>query len=86
MVPHHGCHGCKMFIFVKPMQFGCKLWGICGPDEYNYKLIFTQAKCETRSEPLGSLVVDTMVNVVIENSVASMDTFYFDSFFTSYNF
>ena len=48
------------------------------------KLTLYTDKCETRTEPLGSSVANTMVNVVIENSVASKHTFYLDNFLTSY--
>ena len=74
-----------MFICGKPIRFGYKLWGLCGPDGYPYKLNIYTGKCETHTEALGSSVVNAKVNVVIENSVASKHRFYFDNFFTSYD-
>ena len=74
-----------MFICGKPMPFSYKLWGFCAPDGYPYKLNIYTGKCEARTEPLGSLVVNAMVNVAIENSVASRHTLYFDKFFSSYD-
>ena len=85
IVPYSGQHICEMFICRKPIWFGYKLWGLCGPDEYRYKLNIYTGKCETCTEPLGSLVVNVMVNVAIENSVASKHTFYFDNFFSFYD-
>ena len=38
MVPYYGRHRCKMFVRGKPIRFGYKLWGVCGPDKYPYKL------------------------------------------------
>ena len=85
MVPYYGRHSCKMFIRGKPIRFGYNLWGLCRPDGYHYKLNISTGKCETRIEPLGSSVVNAMVNVVIETSVASQHRLYFDNFFFSYD-
>ena len=85
MVPYYGRHSCKIFIRGKPIRFGYKLWGLCGPDGYPYKLNIYTGKFETRTELLGTSVVNATVNVVIENSVASKHIFYFDNFFTSYD-
>ena len=37
MVPYDWPDSCRMFIPGKPIPFGYKLWGLCGPDGYPYK-------------------------------------------------
>ena len=75
MVSYYGWHSCKMFIHGKPIWFGYKLCGLCGHDGYPYKLNIYTGKCETHTEILGSFVVNTMVNFVIENFLASTPHF-----------
>lgn len=85
MVPYDGRHSCRIFFPGKPIPFGYKLWGLCGPDGYPYKFNIYTGKCETRTEHFGSSVVNTMVNVVIEKSVALKHTFYGNVYFCKWN-
>ena len=85
MVPNYGRYSCKIIIPGKSIRFGYKFWSLCESDGYPHNLNIYKGKFETRTELLGSSVVNAMVNVVIENSVASKDTSYFDNLFTSYD-
>ena len=38
MVPYFGRHRSKMFIRGKPVRFGYKIWCMCRPDGYPYRL------------------------------------------------
>ena len=85
MVPYFGRHSAKMFIRGKPIRFGYKLWSLCGSDGYPYHLQVYKGKEATSSnEPLGTRVVNHMVEVVRENSDVAKHHFFFDNFFTSY--
>ena len=85
MVPYYGKHGAKMFIRGKPIRFGYKIWALCGSNGYPYHLQIYQGKEAGRpSQPLGSRVINDLVDVVLENSSPSFHRFYFDNFFSSY--
>ena len=86
MVPYFGRHSAKMFIRGKPIRFGYKLWSLCGSDGYPYHLQVYKGKAATSSnEPLGTRVVNHMVEVVRENSYVAKHHFFFDNVFTSHN-
>ena len=81
MVPYYGKHGAKMFIRGKPIRFGYKIWALCGSNGYPYHLQIYQGKEAGRpSQPLGSRVINDLVDVVLENSSPSFHRFYFDNF------
>ena len=85
IVPYFGRHSAKMFIRGKPIRFGYKLWSLCGSDGYPYHLQVYKGKEATSSnEPLGTRVVNHIVEVVRENSDAAKHHFFFDNFFTSH--
>ena len=86
MVPYFGRHSMKMFIKGKPIRFGYKLWSLCGSDGYPYHLKIYQGREVTQnSEPLGTRVVNHMINVVDNNSRKEYHHLFIDNFFTSYN-
>lgn len=85
MVPYFGRSSLKMFIRGKPIRFGFKLWSLCAVNGYPYHLqIYTGRDTSTSSEPLGTRVVKSMVDVVSTYSDIESHSFYFDNFFTSY--
>lgn len=85
MVPYYGRHSIKMFIRGKPIRFGYKLWCLCGPDGFPYHLqIYTGKHEQDANQPLGSRVVNHMVNVIEENSATRHHQLFFDNFFTSH--
>ena len=86
MVPYFGKHRAKMYIKGKPIRFGYKIWCLCGNDGFPYHLQIYTGKGEERpTQPLGSRVVNTMVDVVEENSGVTRHKLFFDNFFTSYS-
>ena len=66
----------------KPIRFEYKLRSLCGSDGYPYHLQVLEAT--SSNEPLGTRVVNHMVEVVRENSDAAKHHFFFDNFFTSH--
>ena len=79
MVPYFGRHSAKMFIRGKPIRFGYKLWSLCGSDGYPSHLQVYKGKEATSSkEPLGTRVVNHMVEVVRENSDVAKHHFFFE--------
>ena len=86
MVPYFGKHSAKMYFKGKPIRFGYNIWCICGNDGFPYHLQIYTGKGEERpTQPLGSRVVITMVDVVGENSDVTCHKLFFDNFFTSYS-
>ena len=85
MVPYYGRHSAKMYIKGKPIRLGYKIWCICGNDGFPYHMKIYQGK-ENNSEnlPLGTRVVNSMIDVIISNSDITCHQLYFDNFFTSY--
>ena len=85
MVPYFGRNSLKMFIRGKPIRFGYKFWALCGSDGYLYSVkIYTGRETVTEKQPLGTRVVNSMVDIVEEHSDLSAHSLYFDNFFTSY--
>lgn len=80
MVPYYRRHLIKMFIKGKPIRFGYKLWVLCG----YYLKICTGREISAATEPLGTRVINCMVQIALDNSTASAHDFFFDNFFTSY--
>ena len=71
MVPYYGRHSVKMYIKGKPIRFGFKIWSLCGSNGYPYHLKIYQGKEKGRSQsPLGTRVVNSMVNIVERHSEA----------------
>ena len=85
MVPYFGKHSCKMFIRGKLIRFGYKIWCLCGPDGYPYGLKIYTGKEERSAGPLGSRVVNGMVDIVRNHSNVERHQLFFDNFFTSYD-
>lgn len=84
MVPYYGRHGIKMFIKGKPIRFGFKLWALCGVDGFPYCMkIYVGKESGTSADPLGTRVIEHMVEVVRAHSSYQYHTFFFDNFFTS---
>ena len=85
MVPYFGRHSAKMFIKGKPIRFGYKIWCICGNDGFPYHMKIYQEKEDNReSLPLGTRVINDLVDVIISKSDITCYELYFDNFFTSY--
>ena len=79
-------HSAKMFIGEKPIRFSFKIWCLCGSDGYPYNIkIYQGKKKKFQDQPLGSRVINNMVDVITKNSSALLHELYFDNFFTSYN-
>ena len=86
MVPYFGRHSAKMFVRGKPIQFGFKIWCLCGSDGYPYNIKIYQGKeKKLQDQPLRSRVINVMVDVIPENSSALLHKLNFDNFFTSYS-
>ena len=85
VVPYYGRHSVKMYIKGKPIRFGFKIWSLCGSNGYPYHLKIYQGKEKGRSQsPLGTRVVNSMVNIVERHSEVHRHDLYFDNFFTSH--
>ena len=85
MVPYYGRHSVKMYILGKPIRFGFKIWSLCGSNGYPYHLKIYQGKEKGRSQsPLGTRVVNSMVNIVERHSEVHRHDLYFDNFCTSH--
>ena len=85
MVPYRGRNSMKMYIKGKPIRFGYKLWMLAGADGYPYKLIIYQGKeSQQTTEPLGTRVVKSLLQVVEDISTPSDHYLFMDNFFTSY--
>ena len=84
MVPYFGKHSAKMFIRMKPVRFGYKIWFLTSSDGYPYAFdIYTGRSVGVPRVPLGFHVVDTLLSRVRELSRPENHTVYFDNFFTS---
>ena len=76
----------KMFIKGKPIRYGYKLWILAGEDGYPYCLIIYQGKSEGKSTvPLGTKVMNMLLEPVIRLSNPRDHFIFMDNFFTSYN-
>lgn len=84
MVPYFGRHGIKMFIKGKPIRFGFKLWVLCGVDGFPYCMkIYVGKEIGTNADPLGTRVIEHMVDVILKHSNNKNHSLFFDNFFTS---
>ena len=72
--------------FVESPSASGSIWSLCGSGGYPYHLQVYKGKEATssRNEPLGTRVVNHMVEVVQENSDVAKHHFFFDNFFTSH--
>ena len=86
MVPYFCRHSAKMFIRTKLIRFGFKIWCLCGSDDYPYNMKIYQGKeKKLQDKPLGTSVINNMVDVITANSSALLHELYFNTFFTSYS-
>ena len=75
-----------MFIKRKSICFDFKIWCLCGTDGYPYNIKIYQGKeKKLQYQPLGSCVINNMVDVITANSSALLHELYFDNIFTSYS-
>ena len=71
MVPYFGQHSANMFIRGKLIRFGFKIWCLCGSDGYPYNMKIYQGKeKKLQDQPLGSCIINNMVDVITANSSA----------------
>jgi len=62
-----------------------RVWCLCGPDGFPYHMkIYTGKDEQDSSQPLGSRVVNHMVDVIETSSATKHHQLFFDNFFTSY--
>ena len=80
MIPYHGHHSAKMFIKMKPIKFGFKLWMLCSADGFPYNIQIYTGKSEDTG-PLGQRVVIKLLECVTD---ADNHIVYFDNFFTNH--
>lgn len=64
IIPYHGHHSAKQFIRNKPVIFGYKMWMLCGVDSYPYNFSIYCGKDGDRKPPLGSYVVNEMLQPI----------------------
>ena len=81
MVPYCGLHSAKQYIKGKPVKFGYKLWMLCSSDGYPYNFEIYRGKDKSRTNPLGTHVVEKMLSHVTN---PSKHVVFFDIFFTSH--
>ena len=79
-----GKHSAKMYIKGKPIRFGFKIWCLCGNDGFSLPPPNIHWQRRGTSQP-SSRVVNTMVDVLEENSDVTRHKLFFDNFFTSYS-
>lgn len=85
MVPYFGRFGAKMYIKGKPIRYGYKIWCICGSDGYPYHLQIYTGKAEGNSSvPLGSRVINDLIDRVKPHTDLLRHTVFFDNFFSSH--
>lgn len=81
MVPYFGRFGAKMYIKGKPIRYGYKIWCICGADGFPYHLQIYTGKAEGKTPlPLGSRVINDMIDVIKPHCDPLCLTLYFDNF------
>ena len=82
MVPYYGHHSCKMFIRGKSIHFGYNIWCLCGENGYPYHLsIYTGKSDSSKVAPLGTRVVQDMVDIVKKHSDPIKHELFFVNFF-----
>ena len=67
MVPYYGRHSYMMSIRGKPICFCCNLWCLCGENGCPYQLSIYTGKSGNSIVPLGTCVVQGIVDVVKEH-------------------
>lgn len=87
MVPYFGRHSAKMFIRLKPVRFGFKIWCLCSSEGYLFQFRHYGGVSVEKTEhqiytTLGERVVTNLLKVVEEPRHHRV---FFDSFFTSYD-
>ena len=81
MVTYFNRYSAKMFIRGKPIRFGFKIWCLCGGDDYPYNMkIYQEKEKKLQDQPLGSHVINNMVDVITAISSALLHKLYFDNF------
>ena len=81
MVPYRGLHSAKQYIKGKPVKFGYKLSMLCSSDGYPFNFEIYRGKDESRTNLLGTRVVEKMLSPVTN---PSQHVVFFDNFFTSH--
>jgi hypothetical protein len=81
MVPYRGLHSARQFIKNKPVRFGYKVWMLCSANGFPYNFEIYCGKDENRKNPLGSHVINTMLEPVVNTNCHVV---FFDNFFTSH--
>ena len=81
MVPYRGLHSAKQYIKGKPVKSGYNLWMLCSSDGYPYNFEIYCGKDESRTNPLGTHVVEKMLSPVTN---PSQHVVFFDNFFASH--
>ena len=64
MALYHGLHSAKQYIKGKRVKFGYKLWMLCSSDGHPYNFETYCGKDESRTNPLGTHVVEKMLSSV----------------------
>lgn len=72
-----------MFIRGKPIRFGYKLWVLASPNGYPFRLILFADASERTEEPLGTRVVNQLLEVV-DKGKFDEHTITFDNLFGSW--
>ena len=81
MVPYRGLHSAKQYMRNKPVKFGYKVWMLCSARGYPYNFELYCGKDDKRKTPLGTHVVNTMLEPI---SHVDSHVVFFDNFFTSH--
>ena len=77
MVPYRGLHSAKQYIKDKPVKFCYKLWMLCSSVGYSYNFEIYCGKDESRTNPLGTYVIEKMLSPVTN---PSQHVVFFDNF------
>ncbi|KRY50992.1 PiggyBac transposable element-derived protein 3 [Trichinella britovi] len=71
MVPYYGHPSSKMFIRVKTIRFGQKIWAMTSTSGCLFKLELYSGVAEKTREPLGTKVIKRMISALPEPIKAS---------------
>ena len=82
MVPYCRLHSAKRYMQNKPVKFDYKIWMLCSARGCPYNFEIYCGKDDTRKTPLGTHVVNTMLEPI---SHVDSHVVFFDNFFTSHN-
>ncbi|KRZ96417.1 Solute carrier family 2, facilitated glucose transporter member 3 [Trichinella sp. T8] len=80
MVPYYGHPSSKMFIRVKTIRFGQKIWAMTSTSGYPFKLELYSGVAEKTREPLGTKVIKRMISALPDPKKHQV---YFHNFFAS---